>query len=278
MSGKRVAPGGGCPLLAPGARAVVTGAGSGIGRATALALAARGMHVLALDLDRAAAAAVADACGGEAHAVDVADGAAMAELAATVIDQGGAPDVLVNNAGVGMSGRFLDTSTADWEWILGVNLMGVVHGCRTFGRAMLGRGRGHVVNLSSGLAYTPRATEPAYVTTKAGVLALSQCLRADWGPRGVGVSVVCPGVIDTPITTRTRFRGDRAAAESVARVRRVFAWGHPPGLVADAIVDAVARDRSIVPVGMEARVGWLLNGMLPARLVDRAARTSLLGI
>lgn len=268
----------GCPLLGPGARAVVTGAGSGIGRATALALAGRGMHVLALDLDTAAAAAVAAECDGEPHTVDVADGEAMAELAASLISEHGVPDVLVNNAGVGLSGRFLDTTAADWEWILGVNLMGVINGCRTFGRSMLARGRGHVVNLSSGLAYTPRATEPAYVTTKAGVLALSQCLRADWGPRGVGVSVVCPGVIDTPITTRTRYRGERAAAESVARVRRVFARGHPPALVADAIVDAVARDRPIVPVGAEARVGWLLNGMVPARLVDRAARTSLLGI
>lgn len=265
-------------LVAPGARAVVTGAGSGIGRATALALAARGVHVLVLDVNGEAAATVASATGGEAHTVDVADGTAMEELAREIVEQGGPPDLLVNNAGVGMTGRFLDTSSADWEWILDINLGGVINGCRAFGPAMLARGRGHVVNVSSGLAFTPRATEPAYVTSKAAVLALSQCLRADWGPRGVGVSAVCPGVIDTAIASRTRFRGERAAAEARARVRRLFARGHPPALVADAIVDAAVRDRPVVPVGVEARVGWFLNGLVPARLVDRAARTSLFGI
>jgi 2-hydroxycyclohexanecarboxyl-CoA dehydrogenase len=266
------------PLIGPGTTAVVTGAGSGIGRATAHALAVRGAHVLALDVDDAAAKAVASEVGGDARTVDVADGGTMEEAASTIIAERGAPDVLVNNAGVGMTGRFLDTTEDDWQWILAINLGGVLHGCRAFGAAMVARGTGHVVNVSSGLAFAPRATEPAYVTTKAAVLALSRCLRADWGPRGVGVSVVCPGVIRTGITTRTRYRGERAAAESVARLRRVFARGHPPELVAEAVIDAVVRDRPVVPVGVEARVGWLLNGVVPSRLVDRAARATLLGL
>ena len=265
-------------LVGPGRLAVVTGAGSGIGRATARTLRSRGMHVVALDVDGPAARAVAAETGGEAHQVDVSDGPAMEAAARAVVHEHGPPDVLVNNAGVGMTGRFLDTTDDDWRWILGINLGGVVNGCRAFGPAMVARGRGHVVNVSSGLAFTPRATEPAYVTTKAAVLALSQCLRADWGPCGVGVSAVCPGVIATAITSRTRFRGDRAAAESRARIRRLFARGHPPELVAGAVVDAVAGNRPVVPVGVEARVGWFLNGLVPARLVDRAARTSLLGI
>lgn len=265
------------PIL-PGGVAVVTGAGSGIGRATARSLAAHGMQLVAIDVDKAAADAVASDTGGLPLTVDVADAGAMEAAATTVVEKLGPPDVLVNNAGVGMSGRFLDTSEEDWRWIIDINLGGVRNGCRAFGPAMVGRGRGHVVNVSSGLAFMPRATEPAYVTTKAAVLALTQCLRADWGPRGVGVSAVCPGVIHTGIASRTRYRGERASAESMARVRRLFARGHPPELVADAIVDAIARDRPIVPVGIEARVGWFLNGMLPARLVDRAARTSLLGI
>lgn len=264
--------------IQPGGVAVVTGAGSGIGRATALALAARGMQVVALDVDEPAGDAVASDTGGLSLTVDVAHAGGMEAAATTVVEKLGPPDVLVNNAGVGMSGRFLDTTEGDWRWIIDINLGGVLNGCRAFGPAMVGRGRGHVVNVSSGLAFTPRATEPAYVTTKAAVLALTQCLRADWGPRGVGVSAVCPGVIHTGIASRTRYRGERASAESMARVRRLFARGHPPELVADAIVDAIARDRPVVPVGVEARVGWFLNGMLPARLVDRAARTSLLGI
>ncbi|MGH9081974.1 MAG: SDR family NAD(P)-dependent oxidoreductase [Acidimicrobiales bacterium] len=249
-----------------GALVVVTGAGSGIGRATVDLLGQRGARVAAVDLDQEAAAAAAAAAGGTAHQADVADAGAMTRLAETL---GGIPDVLVNNAGVGLTGRFLDTTAADWEWILGVNLWGVVHGCRAFVPAMLARGSGHVVNVSSGLAYTPRATEPAYVTTKAAVLALSQCLRADWAPRGVGVSVVCPGVIDTPIAARTRYRGDRVAA--IGRVRRLFSHGHPPALVARAVVTAIERDRLMVPVGLEARVGWLLHRVLPLRAVEALA-------
>jgi 2-hydroxycyclohexanecarboxyl-CoA dehydrogenase len=257
---------------------VVTGAGSGIGRATARAFAGLGAHVVAVDVDGAAVSLVAAEVGGEARVADVADPEALAELAEKVVCDRGAPDVLVNNAGVGLTGRFLDTPRADWDWVLGTNLGGVVHGCRAFGPSMLARGRGHVVNLSSGLAYTPRATEPAYVTSKAAVLAFSQCLRADWGPRGVGVSVVCPGVISTAIVAGDRFRGERASAETVAKVRRAFARGHPPELVADAIVDAVSRNRTVVPVGIEARLGWFLHRLVPSRLADRAARTSIGGL
>lgn len=261
-----------------GALSVVTGAGSGIGRATAVALARRGAKVVVVDVEGDAAREVAASVDGIAHALDVSDPEAITRLARELEGEVGVPDLLVNNAGVGHTGRFLDTPVEDWQWILGVNLMGVVHGCRAFGPSMLERGSGHVVNVSSGLAYTPRATEPAYVTSKAAVLALTRCLRADWGPRGVGVSAVCPGVIATAIVERGRFRGERATAEAMARVRRAFSHGHPPALVAEAVVDAVERDRPVVPVGIEARIGWALHGLLPSRVVDRAARTSVAGL
>jgi NAD(P)-dependent dehydrogenase (short-subunit alcohol dehydrogenase family) len=249
---------------------VVTGAGSGIGRATSLALAGLGALVVAVDLDATAAKQTAADCGGEAYGADVADAAEMAALADTVEATHGPVDVLVNNAGVGMSGRFLDTTLEDWDWILGVNLRGVIHGCRAFGPRMVARGRGHVVNVSSALAYLPRASEPAYVTTKAAVLSLSRCLRADWASQGVGISVVCPGVIATPIIEHTRFRGAQARPENVERLRRTFARrGHPPGVVARAVVDAISRNRAVVPVGTEAWVGWLLRRVVPVRVEDR---------
>jgi len=261
-----------------GALAVVTGAGSGIGRATALALARRGARVVVVDVDSNAARDVAASIDGVARTLDVSDSEAMARVARDLEREVGVPDLLVNNAGVGHTGRFLDTTLDDWQWILGINLMGVVHGCRAFGPSMLGRGSGHVVNVSSGLAYAPRATEPAYVTSKAAVLALTRCLRADWGLEGVGVSAVCPGIIATAIVERGRFRGERATAEAKARVRRGFARGHPPALVAEAVIHAVEHDRPVVPVGIEARVGWALHGLLPSRIVDRAARTSIAGL
>ena len=103
-------------------------------------------------MDEASAKQTAADCGGEAFAVDVADAAAYEALAAAVEAAHGPLDVLVNNAGVGMSGRFLDTTLGDWDWILGVNLLGVVHGCRAVGPRMVARGRGHVVNVSSASA------------------------------------------------------------------------------------------------------------------------------
>ncbi|MGH9036178.1 MAG: SDR family NAD(P)-dependent oxidoreductase, partial [Acidimicrobiia bacterium] len=228
-------------------------------------------------IDGAAAEKTAALCGeagAEAHALvcDVADWEAVSRLAEVVDGTHGPLDVLVNNAGVGMTGRLAEMTVDEWRWIRSINLDGVVHGCLAFGPGLLARGSGAVVNISSGLAYTPRATEPAYVTTKAAVLALSRCLRADWGPRGVSVSAVCPGVIATPIVTSTRYVGARGAAEVRARAERVFRRGHPPELVGRAVVDAVRRDRAVATVGWEARLGWYLHRFLPLSLQQTAAR------
>jgi NAD(P)-dependent dehydrogenase (short-subunit alcohol dehydrogenase family) len=262
----------------PGSLALVTGAGSGIGRATALAFAEAGARVLAVDIDRAAAEKTAAACqerGAEATAyqADVADRVSVATLADVVQAEHGPLDVLVNNAGVGMSARFLDMALEDWDWIVAINLMGAVHMCRAFGPAMVDRGRGHVVNISSGLGYTPTATEPGYGTTKAAVLAFSRSLRADWHAHGVGVTAICPGVINTPIISHTRFRGQQADPKRVARVKDMFAKrGHPPDLVAKAIVRAVRENKSVVPVGVESRIGWYISRWAPTRFTDLMAR------
>ena len=269
------------PVQIQGATALVTGAGSGIGRATALLLAERGATVLCVDIDRAAAEKTAASCeergapAAAAYAVDVADRPAMDALAAEVLAAHGPLDVLVNNAGVGMTGRFLDVSAEDWGWIRGVNLDGVVNGCAAFARSMVEAGRGHVVNVSSGLGYTPTATEPAYVTTKAAVLALSQCLRADWARDGVGVTAICPGVINTPIIDHTKFLGEADTPERRRRTVKTFRRGHKPEKVAVAIVDAIERDRAVVPVGIEARIGWWLHRFAPIRLQQAIARGGL---
>ena len=259
-----------------GTVAVVTGAGRGIGAATALALAARGATVVCADVDGEAAEKVAAECRehggvGEAAAVDVADRTAVFALADRVEREVGPTGILVNNAGVGMSGRFTDMSLDDWTWIRAINLDGVVNGCAGFGPRMLERSVGHVVNLSSGLGYTPTATEPAYVTTKAAVLALSQCLRADWARSGVGVTAICPGVINTPIVDHTRYLG-QADPKRRARVAKAFRRGHRPELVAGAIVGAIERDRAVVTVGAEATLGWYLHRLAPLGLQQALAR------
>jgi NAD(P)-dependent dehydrogenase (short-subunit alcohol dehydrogenase family) len=255
---------------------LVTGAGSGIGAATARAFAARGSTVLAVDIDEVSAKQTAEACRaiggvGAAHGCDVADPDAVADLAAGVHADHGPLDVLVNNAGVGLSGELLGMSTVDWQWVRSVNLDGPVHCLRAFGPGMIARRRGHVVNVSSALAFVPRATEPAYVATKSGLVALSRSVRADWGRSGVGVSVVCPGVTDTAIIDHARFVGSRDDPTVRARASGLFLRGHPPAKVAAAIVDAVDRDRSVAFVGWEARVAWLLHRAAPIRLQQRLA-------
>ena len=254
----------------PGSLAVVTGAGSGIGRATATALAAEGARVIAVDIDEVTAKETVATLGSGSHhvyAVDVADTVAMGELAATVEREHGVPDVVVNNAGIGMSGRFLDTTMGDWDAILGVNLRGVINGCAAFGPGMVARGSGQVVNVSSGLAYIATAETPAYGTTKAAVLQLSRSLRADWAAHGVGVSVICPGFINTPIASSTRYLGPNAV-KTAALASKGFARSHAPEVVATSIVSAIRRNRFIVPSGFEAWAGWYASRFVPTPVHD----------
>jgi 2-hydroxycyclohexanecarboxyl-CoA dehydrogenase len=259
----------------PGSVALVTGAGSGIGRATAWELARRGAKVLCVDIDGEGAARTAARLGGDGYEVDVSDADAVSALAERVHGEHGPLDLLVNNAGVGLSGRFLDTTLEDWKWILGVNLMGVVHACRSFAPPMVERGRGHVVNVASGLAYSIRATEPAYIASKAGLLALTRCLRRDWAHRGVTVTAVCPGVVDTAIVRHARFRGE--AIHRSRRAARFFSrFGMSPLVVARAIVDSAANARPVVLVGAETWAGWLAAKLFPVRLADRFGGASVL--
>ena len=253
-----------------GALAVITGAGSGIGAATASRFAKAGATVVGVDID---GDAVAEVCE-RSYVCDVADAAAVQDLAERVAADEGEVDVLVNNAGVGIFGPFLDAGLDDWAWLRSINLDGVAHGCYAFGPGMLERGRGQVVNVASGAAYIPNRNMAAYCATKAAVVSMSQCLRADWRGHGVGVSVVCPGVIDTPIARSTRYRGAAAAGAS-AKGQRALAMGHSPDIVAKVIADCVRRDRDVVPVGFESTVAYKLLRGAPQPVQNLLARTQL---
>jgi len=137
---------------------------------------------------------------------------------------------------------------------------------------MVERGDGHVAIVSSGLAYTMRATEPGYVTTKAAVLALARCLDADWRPHGIGVTAVCPGVINTPIIEHTRFLGEQDQPKLRARTEKMFRRGHKPETVARAIVHAVRRGAVLAPVGWESKLGWWAQRFTPLALQQFVAR------
>ncbi|MBV9486040.1 MAG: SDR family oxidoreductase [Frankiaceae bacterium] len=254
---------------------VVTGAGSGIGRETALAFAALGATVVIADLNAAPAEATADlvrAQGVDAHAyvVDVSDVAAMEDFVKRVVADHGVPDVVVNNAGIGIAGSFLDTTAADWERIVDVNLLGVVTGCRLFGQAMVDRREGgQIVNVASAAAFTPSRALGAYCATKAAVLMLSECLRAELADKGIGVSAICPGIVNTPITTSTHYVGISDAEESDRRKRvsKQYALRNfPPSKVATAIVKAVRTNAAVVPVTPEARGARFMSRLSPGAM------------
>ncbi len=262
--------GGGAEQLA-GRLALVTGAGSGIGRATARALAAHGARILLVDRDaQALAATAASISGSHMFICDVADPEAMERLSNQVLGEHGVPDVVVNNAGIGVAGPFLETGFEDWRHVLDVNVMGVVHGCRLFGKAMAARGEGgHIVNTSSAAGYAATKELPAYAASKAAVLMLSECLRAELVPYGIGVTAVCPGIVATNITRTTRWvgRGEAEQERIRERVTRFYQRRNfTAEQVAAALVRAIATDAPVAAVTPEAKVMLALSRVAPGLL------------
>lgn len=270
---------------------VVTGAGSGVGRATTLRFANLGSTVIAADINLDSAdetsKLVADA-GGTAHAyhVDVSDPDAMEVFAQTVKDQHAVPDVVVNNAGFTTAGGFLEHSAADWDRLMGVNVYGVIQGCRLFGRQMVLRGEGgHIVNVASAAAYVPIPLSSPYCTTKAAVLMASECLRIELARDRIGVTAICPGFIDTGFyTSAQHLQVDEAERQRRRDLTKGAAkiLGRNPDAVAKAIVSAVRRNPAVRPVTTEARFGYVMSRMSPGLLragarfavVDRALRVA----
>lgn len=264
-----------------GSLVVITGAGSGIGRATALAFAERGARVVVADRDEPSAVSTCRLVGrpeGRAapYRVDVSDAEAMAGFAKWVLAEHGVPDVVVNNAGIGMAGPFADTSLEDWRRIIDVNLWGVIHGCRVFGEPMVAHGEGgRIVNIASAAAYLPSRALPAYSTTKSAVLMLSECLRGELAEHGIGVVAICPGFVHTNITATTRFVGTDNAEQARRRRAAFDAYGrrnYTPERAAREIVRAVERNTAVAPVTPEARVGLALSRLTPAVLRAAARR------
>lgn len=260
----------------------VTGAGSGIGRATAFAFAREGAELVISDIDEAAVKATAAEIatrGGVAHAyvLDVSDAQAVEGFAERVSAEHGVPDIVVNNAGIGQAGGFLDTPAEQFDRVLDVNLGGVVNGCRSFGRRLVERGTGgYIVNVSSMAAYAPLQSLSAYCTSKAATYMFSDCLRAELDAAGVGLSTICPGVIDTNIISTTRFdapAGKQADAVDGRRgqLGKIFTLRHyGPDKVADAILSSVKKKKPIRPVAPEAYALYGLSRVAPQGLRNAA--------
>lgn len=251
--------------------AVITGAGSGIGRATARALRQAGCHLALVDVVPERLAEVRDELADPArrtslHVADVADRARMVALPDEVLAEHGAVHVLVNNAGVTVGRSFADHSWDDLDWILGIDLWGVIHGCKVFLPHLLRADEAHIVNLSSMAGFVAFPLQSSYSAAKCAVYGFSDALRIELAGGPVGVTSVHPGTIRTRVLADAR-RSDERLGRLVEGMERV---GRPPEVVARRIVRAIRRDRTRVRVGVDAYLmDWLhrLSPRLPGRLL-----------
>lgn len=248
---------------------VVTGAASGIGREIAFAFANRGACLAISDIDKAKLEDVKvdlEALGAAAftRAVDVSRAEDLEAYCDAVYEELGRVDVLCNNAGVSVGGDFEDIGLEDWVWIAGVNLWGVIHGCHFFYPRMVAQGGGgQIVNIASGLGLMPAPGSIPYVTTKHGVVGLSETLRAEAAVHGIGVSVICPGFILTSIFRDSRQRTLPASGTREEMVtdteRRLGKRKYTAASVAEAVVAAVERNRGVVRVCPETYAADVLH-------------------
>lgn len=255
---------------------LVTGASSGIGEAIALAFAREGSRLVLTARDRARLDAVAQRCrdaGAEVavHPAEVTDEVQVQALAEAVHERHPAVDVLINNAGVVMAGLAWEVPVADWRRLHEVNVMGVVQGIRAFVPRMIARRQGgHVVNMASVAGLAAAGGMSTYAATKFAVVGISQSLRAELQPFGIGVSAVCPGYVQTPIEQKVHLVGAMDSQRVRAAIHKDFGRGVKPEDVARRALAGIRGNEAVITVGREAVMAsatrrwapWLLDRFL----------------
>lgn len=255
-------------------RAVVTGAASGLGRALCLALAKRNAKLVVSDVQLAGAeetAAEVVRLGGEAvvQRCDVAQADQVEALAALADARFGGTDLVANNAGVGVGGSVGSVSLRDWEWVVGINLWGVIYGCHAFVPRFKRQGSGHVLNIASAAGLLSAPDMAPYNVTKAGVVSLSETLYGELAPRGIGVTVVCPTFFISAIVEGSRFtstKGDGGSEAMTKAAKDMMAHTKVKASdVAEAALLSCARDELYCVPMADARWGWRAKRLAPQR-------------
>lgn len=253
--------------------AFITGGASGIGKAVAMQLARRGIRVIIADRQIQLASETCDTIqknGGEARAValDVRDYTAFRDAINEVLDHEGRLDYLFNNAGIGTGGYFGDMTTEDWNSLIDVNLYGVINGCRAAYPIMAKQGFGHIVNTASAAGLMPSLLASGYSATKHAVVGLSLSLRIEGTFDGVKVSVLCPGLVSTPIIDDGgRYGSHIGKAKPI--MRHVLTSLRPvtSELFARKALSRIDRNKGIIVVPGYWRVIWWFSRLFPEGMV-----------
>jgi NAD(P)-dependent dehydrogenase (short-subunit alcohol dehydrogenase family) len=262
-----------------GRTAVVTGAASGLGRALTVELASRGARVAASDVDSAGLDETVRLCGRgraqiKAFGLDVSDRQAVLSHAEAVIAAFGGVNIVVNNAGVAVVGTVEETSFEDLDWLLGINLMGVINGTKAFLPHLVRSGDGHLINISSVFGLIAPAYQGAYCTAKFGVRGFTESLRQEMLIRDQPVSVHCvhPGGVRTNIARRARYGGDPGAfgSDPAGRFDRIART--TPEAAARKILSGVERNAPRILVGPDAYLIAAIPRLLGARYLGLFAR------
>lgn len=249
--------------------AVVTGAASGIGAALAPALAAKCCHlalcdVNAVGLEQTAAAARAKGVRVSTHVLDVSDAEACADLPAAVLAEHGKVSVLVNNAGVALFGRFDEMTLADFEWLLAINLLGVVRLTHAFLPHLKAQPQAHIANVSSIFGVIAPPGQTAYCASKFGVRGFSESLRHELAGSTVSVTVIHPGGVATKIASSARVaQSARQEDLEASRERTQRLLSLPPAAAADDIVQAIEQRAPRLLIGKDARMMARLQRLFP---------------
>lgn len=249
------------------AYAVVTGAGSGIGRSFAYELAKRGGAVVCVDLNLAAAQDTVDqikATGAKAFALqcDVGNAEQVNSVAEQAEQLLGHPvTLLINNAGVGLGGKFDEVSLDDWKWCMQVNLWSVIHGCHAFVPKFKKLGYGAIINVASAASYTAAPEMSVYNVSKAGVLALSETLSSELKKFKIQVNVVCPTLVPTNIIKNGRIPGQYSKLADHALMNYAFTTSDK---VARLSLDRLDKEQLYTTPQLDAKLFWLMKRTSPS--------------
>ena len=261
------------------ATAIVTGGASGIGRALAEELVKRGCEVVLADLQIELAEEVASeirVAGGKAEALelDVSNFSAVECLLQETVERTGRLDYMFNNAGIGIGGDVSLHSIEDWDRIIDVNLGGVINGVQAAYRIMLHQGFGHIVNTASMAGLMPSPGTVSYATTKYAVVGLSKSLRPEAALAGIRISVLCPGVIRTPILEGGKY-GKALVNISPERLRDM--WERlkpmPSNIFASKALNAVAKNKTIIIIPSWWKLFWWINRLSPSLGISLAQKS-----